>query len=161
MKKEKTKIRRLGHEEPLPWKMLFHADPSRSEVKKYSDRGEVWVLQRGQEIVGAMVLMKTRVDVLEIMNIAVDPELRGKGLGTALLRKAKQRAREVKATSLHVGTGNNSFRQLQFYQRFGFRICGIDRDFFIGRYRKQYTNAGVPLLDMVRMEIRLSRSKSA
>lgn len=147
------KIRRLKEREPLPWKLLLDADPSKKEIRKYVARGEVWVAELNGVIVGAMALMQTRADVLEIMNIATDPARRSQGLGTALLNAAKKRAKALKAKWLHVGTGNNSFRQLQFYQRFGFRICGVDRDFFVGRYSRTYERGGVVLLDMVRMEL--------
>ena len=147
------KIRRLKESEPLPWKLLLDADPSKKEIRKYVLRGEVWVAEEEQQIIGAMALMQTRADVVEIMNIATDPKRRSQGLGTALLNAAKKRAQALKAKWLHVGTGNNSFRQLQFYQRFGFRICGIDRDFFEGRYSRTYERGGVVLRDMVRMEL--------
>jgi ribosomal protein S18 acetylase RimI-like enzyme len=147
------KIRKWNPEELLPWKLLLDADPSKREVKKYLSRGELWILEIRGEVVGAMVLMQTRVDVLEIMNIATDATRRSKGLGTALLKKARQRAKQLKLPTLHVGTGNTSFRQLEFYQRFGFRICGVDRDFFVGRYSHEYEEGGVVLRDMVRMEM--------
>ncbi len=147
------KIRRWNEAEPIPWKLLLDADPSRKEIRKYLSRGELWVIEEGGKTVGAMALMQTRVDVLEIMNIATDPSLRSQGLGTALLTAATKRAKQLKAKWLHVGTGNNSFRQLQFYQRFGFRLCSIDRNFFVGRYSKTYQRGGVVLIDMVRMEL--------
>ncbi len=147
------KIRRWDQEEQLPWNLLLDADPSRREVRKYISRGELWLLEDDRRVLGAMVLMQTRVDVLEIMNIATDASKRSKGLGAALLTKARQRAKQLKLRTLHVGTGNNSFRQLEFYQRFGFRICGVDRDFFVGRYSRPYEHKGVVLRDMVRMEM--------
>jgi ribosomal protein S18 acetylase RimI-like enzyme len=147
------KIRKHRPKENIPWRLLLDADPSRKEIRKYLSRGELWLCDINGKIVGAMVLMQTRVDVCEIMNIATDPSFRGKGLGSALLAKARKRAKELKARLLHVGTGNNSFRQLQFYQRFGFRVCGINRDFFVGRYSRTYEKDGVVLRDMIRMEM--------
>ncbi|REN20672.1 GNAT family N-acetyltransferase, partial [Mycobacterium tuberculosis] len=80
-----------------------------------------------------MVLLETRVGTWEIMNIGVSDELRGRGVGTALLRKASALAAERGANRLEVGTGNSSLRELAFYQRFGFRIVGVDTDFFVRR----------------------------
>lgn len=149
------KIRQRRASEKLPWKLLFEADPSKKEVQAYCERGETWFVEEKGIPVGVMVLMQTRVGVLEIMNIGFLPEFRGRGLGTLLLRKALKRARALRAKKLEVGTGNNSFRQLQFYQRFGFRIVGVDKDFFVGRYPKLYQNGGVVLRDMIRMELPL------
>lgn len=89
------------------------------------------------------------------MNIAVDKNLQGKGIGSKLLAKAKRVAQENGGRTLEVGTGNSSFRQLAFYQRAGFRITGVRPDFFAGRYKKTYRTNGVKLQDMVRLSMSL------
>ena len=44
--------------------------------------------------------------------------------------------------------------QLQFYQRFGFRIHGVDRGYFIGRYaNEEQEEDGVILEDMIRLQM--------
>ena len=149
----KIKIQRATAKSPIPWKLLLDADPSKAEISKYLRRGELWLATANQGIVGAMVLMHTRADILEIMNIAVDPKLQGHGIGTQLLKFSKARAKQLKMKKLHVGTGNSSIGQLVFYQRFGFRISGVDRDFYVPRYGEVYRENGVRLLDMVRMEL--------
>ena len=147
------KIRLWKEGEPVPWQLLLDADSSRVEVRKYLNRGELWVAEKDKKVIGAMVLLQTRIDVVEIVNIATMQKHRSQGVGTALLRKAKARAKNLKAHMLQVGTGNNSFPQLIFYQRFGFRIVGVERDFFVKRYKKKYERSGVVLRDMVRLEM--------
>lgn len=137
----------------IPWPLLLNADASRGEVQKYLKRGELWLAKNGSKVDGAMILMETLVGTVEIMNIAVNPKLQSRGIGTSLLRAAKRRAKQLGASTLHVGTGNNSFGQLIFYQRFGFRIVGVSRNFFVGRYSKTYVQKGVKLLDSIRMEM--------
>jgi len=149
----KIKIYPATAETPIPWKLLLDADPSRAEIRKYVRRGELWLAATNKGIIGAMVLMQTRADILEIMNLAVDPKFQSQGIGTQLLKFSKSRARQLKMKKLHVGTGNSSIGQLVFYQRFGFRIFGVDRDFYVPRYGKVYQDGGVKLLDMVRMEL--------
>ena len=151
----KIKIHRAIDKNKIPWRLLLDADPSRMEINKYLKRGELWLATSSKNVLGAMVLLQTRADVLEIMNVAVDPKFQGKRIGTQLLKMAKVRAKQLKMSRLHVGTGNSSLRQLAFYQRFGFRIIGVDVDFFISRYPKIYKSNGVSLLDMIRMEIRV------
>jgi ribosomal protein S18 acetylase RimI-like enzyme len=151
----KTTIRRARPTEPLPWDLLLSADGPRPEIEKYLARGELWLAECGGDIVGEMVLMETRVDVWEIMNLAVSQSVQRQGIGTRLLKRAKTMAKQRRAHRLEVGTGNGGVGQLAFYQRFGFRIVGIDANFFVRRWHKVWTQNGIPLRDMVRMEIAL------
>ncbi|WP_206169060.1 MULTISPECIES: GNAT family N-acetyltransferase [unclassified Variovorax] len=151
----RPQMRRAAPEDPTPWALLLAADGPRAEIRKYLSRGELWLAEAAGQVVGQMVLLETRVGTWEIMNIGVSDELRGRGVGTALLRKASALAAERGANRLEVGTGNSSLRELAFYQRFGFRIVGVDTDFFVrrangGRLQKQN---GIVLRDMVRMRI--------
>ncbi len=149
----KTTIRRAGPNEAVPWRLLLSADGPRSEIAKYLARGELWLADCGGDIVGEMVLMETRVDVWEIMNLAVSQSVQRTGIGTRLLRKARTIAKQRRALRLEVGTGNGGVGQLAFYQRFGFRIVGVDTDFFVRRWHKVAKQNGMALRDMVRMEI--------
>jgi ribosomal protein S18 acetylase RimI-like enzyme len=148
------KIHPWNSREPVPWTLLLDADPSRVEVLKYLARGDLWLADRAGQTIGAMVLMQTGVDVLEIMNIAADEKHRRCGIGTALLLKAKTRAEQLGAKWLHVGTGSTSYSQLHFYQRFGFRVHSIDRGYFIDRYTQaEREENGVVLRDMIRLQM--------
>ncbi len=148
-----VKIRKAGPYDDVPWKLLLSADGQRHEVQKYLDRGELWVAEIGGKIVGEVVLMETRSDVWEVMNIAVAPKFRRKGVGTALLRKSRSVTQRRGAYRLEVGTDNGGFDRLAFYQRFGFRIVDVDIDFFVRRYHKVFKKDGIPLRDMLRMVI--------
>lgn len=146
-------IRKAISGDAIPWRLLLSADGQRHEVQKYLDRGELWLAELNGKVVGEVVLMETRADVWEVMNIAVDPKLRRKGVGTALLRKARGVAKRRGAHRLEVGTDNGGFHRLAFYQRFGFRIVGVDLDFFVRRYHKVFKKDGIALRDMLRMVI--------
>ncbi len=64
-------------------------------------------------------------DVAEIHEIFVHPEWQKKGIGTALMKKAldyaKERNRDV--VELWVGVGN--LKAIKFYKRFGFEEMGV------------------------------------
>ncbi|WP_390344727.1 GNAT family N-acetyltransferase [Variovorax boronicumulans] len=150
-------MRRAAPADAVPWPLLFDADGPRPEIEKYLLRGEQWLAEQASEVVGQMVLMATRVDTWEIMNIAVAEAHKGQGIGTAMLKKAKALARQRDAHRVEVGTGNSSLRELAFYQRFGFRIVGVDVDYFVRRWGKATKQNGIPLRDLVRMEMVLSR----
>ncbi|HHE48163.1 MAG TPA: GNAT family N-acetyltransferase, partial [Candidatus Acetothermia bacterium] len=65
-----------------------------------------------------------RGEVLEIHEVVVDPDFRGRGIAKALMEKAFQlgRARGRKVAKLWVGEGNAQARA--WYRRLGFREEG-------------------------------------
>jgi GNAT superfamily N-acetyltransferase len=145
------KIRKANPGEPIPWTLLLDADGPKAEIRKYLSRGELWLAQEDARIVGSMVLLQTRAGAWEIMNLAVCTDLQRTGIGTQLLRKAKALAKQRGAPRLEVGTGNSSIGPLAFYQRFGFRIIGVDVDFFTRRWSRVRRENGIELRDMIRL----------
>jgi ribosomal protein S18 acetylase RimI-like enzyme len=63
-----------------------------------------------------------------------------------------QTAREMNYKIIQIGTGNSSVKQVGLYQRCGFRITGIDKDFFIKHYSEPIFEDGIQCRDMIRME---------
>jgi ribosomal protein S18 acetylase RimI-like enzyme len=122
-------------------------------VEKYLARAELWLAEYDGVVAGAMLLLQTRVDVWEVMNLAVASSLHRRRIGTSLLRKARALARQRGARRLEVGTSSSGIGQLAFYLRFGFRIVGVDNDFFGGRWRTPVKENEIPVRDMVRMAI--------
>lgn len=55
---------------------------------------------------------------------------RGRGLGRALLAAVEARAREAGARCLWLETQNTNYPAVQFYQRLGFRLCGLDETLY-------------------------------
>ena len=144
-------IRNLKSDEKVPMKLLLEADPSRKMVKEYVDRGQGFVAEIGKEIIGAFVLLPTRPGTVEIMNIAVAEENRGRGIGKQLIEEAIKISKKRKYKTIEVGTGNSSVGQLVLYQKCGFRITGIDSDFFITHYDEEIYENGIQCRDMIRL----------
>lgn len=48
-------------------------------------------------------------------------------------------------------TGTTSFGQLYLYQKCGFRVVGVDQNFFTIHYDKEITENGLVLKDMIRL----------
>lgn len=122
-------IRKLNAEEQPPLHLLLLADPSLSLVEAYLKRGQCFVAEVENCIIGVYVLLQTRPETVELVNIAVDENQQSKGIGKQLVYHAIQNARLLGAKTIEVGTGNSSVGQLALYQKCGFRITGIDRDF--------------------------------
>lgn len=130
---------------------LLEADPSIKMVKQYVDRGQCLIAKSGQEIIGAFVLLPTRPDTVEIVSIAVVEESRGWGVGKQLIEEAIKISEEEGYRTIEVGTGISSIAQLVLYQKCGFRITGIDSDFFITHYDEEIYENGIQFRDIVRL----------
>lgn len=149
-------IRLLGKEEPLPMDLLLEADPSEKLVRAYCAEGRCFVAEEAQGILGVYVLLPLDAAVAEIKNIAVAEELRGKGLGKTLVMHALTEAERLGFHKIRIGTGNSSLGQLALYQKCGFRMVSIDRDFFTRNYPEPIVENGIVCRDMVYLEYETS-----
>ncbi|MGC4378914.1 GNAT family N-acetyltransferase [Fictibacillus sp. Mic-4] len=149
-------IRKLGIDEKAPMDLLLLADPSRTIVEGYLKRGECFVAESGGKLVGCYVLLPTRPETVELVNIAVAEAHQGKGIGKQLVMDAIQRARAQGYKTMEIGTGNSSIGQLALYQKCGFRIIGVDLDFFTRHYPEPIIENGIHCRDMIRLSLDLS-----
>ncbi|MDU0330801.1 GNAT family N-acetyltransferase [Paenibacillus sp. 3LSP] len=150
------KIRLLEDHEEVPLDLLLLADPSQEMIAEYLQRGQCYVgLDEREQIVAVIVLLPTRPGTLEIVNIAVREAFQGRGIGKKLIQFALDQAREKNAKTIEIGTGNSSVGQLLLYQKCGFRITGIDRDFFIRHYPEKIYENGIQCRDMIRLSLDL------
>lgn len=147
---EQVEIRRQANDE-APWELLLEADPSKDAVAAYLDGGQVWVAVCGAETVGVAVSLETQPGVVELKNLAVRADWQRKGLGTKLVQRVLDEARAHGAGAVEVGTGNSSLGPLALYQRCGFRVAGVDRDFFTRQYGTGIVENGIPCLDRIRL----------
>ena len=135
--------------------LLLEADPSREIVEEYVQRGECHVAEVDGQIIGVYVLLPTRPGTVELANIAVAHEYRGRGIGRQLVMHAVARAKEKGYRTIEVGTGNSSIGPLVLYQKCGFRITGVDVGFFTRRYPGVIVENGIPCRDMIRLALDL------
>ncbi|WP_188392313.1 GNAT family N-acetyltransferase [Compostibacillus humi] len=150
------KIRQLRQDENPPMDLLLLADPSRESIADYLERGECYIAENeAGKVIAVYVLLSTRPQTAELVNIAVCEEEQGKGIGKKLLLDAIQRARFKGYKTLEVGTGNSSIGQLAFYQKCGFRITSIDYDFFTRHYEEKIYENGIWCRDMIRLTLDL------
>lgn len=146
------KIEKLTDLSNAPYELLLLADPSKHAVDEYLNRGECFIM-RDEEVIGVYVLIKTRPHTLELVNVAVKESHHGNGIGKKLVLHSIDEARKSGAKTLEVGTGNSSIGQLALYQKCGFRMSGIDKDFFLRHYDEEIYENGIQCVDMVRLSI--------
>lgn len=94
---------------------------------------------------------------MEIMNIAVSPSNQQIGVGARLMAHVIEKSKEAGAFRLEVGTGTFGY-PLTFYQKLGFRVAGIDRDFFLNNYSRPIIENGIQHKDMLRLTLELSHN---
>ncbi|WP_061575412.1 GNAT family N-acetyltransferase [Heyndrickxia coagulans] len=153
--KNALNIRRLGGKEKLPMDLLLLADPSREMVMAYANRGECYVAEIEEKVIGVYILLPARPGIVELANVAVAKEYQGKGFGKRLVLDAIRRAGKRGFKTIEVGTGNSSISQLALYQKCGFRITGVDRGFFVRHYAETIYENGIRCRDMVRLSLDL------
>ncbi|AKP47091.1 MULTISPECIES: GNAT family N-acetyltransferase [Bacillus] len=145
------KIRKLNSNESPPMDLLLLADPAKDLVKEYATRGQCFVAEDNGQIIGVYILLPTRPGTVELVNIAVKKENQGNGTGKQLVQHAEQNAKNQGYKTMEIGTGNSSIAPLILYQKCGFRITGIDRDFFIRHYSEEIFENGIQCKDMIRL----------
>lgn len=72
-------IRKLHLNENYPMDLLLLADPSRKLVEEYVKRGECFVSEEDNQIIGIYVLLPTRPETVELVNVAVTEVMHGRG----------------------------------------------------------------------------------
>ncbi|WP_029192621.1 GNAT family N-acetyltransferase [Paenibacillus harenae] len=144
-------IRVLNENEQPPMELLLLADPSRKLVEEYMQRGQCFVAEAADRIIGVYVLLRTRPETVELVNLAVDENCQGKGIGKQLVNHAIHQAKLLGFKTIEIGTGNSGVGQLALYQKCGFRITGIDRDFFVRHYNEKIFENGIQVVDMIRL----------
>lgn len=148
------KIRKKLPHDDIPWDLLLMADPSKEAIQKYLDKGEIYLAFIDDELVGVSVITR-ELDIAELKNIAVHKKHIGKGIGKQLVQHAIEQAKNIKAIRIEVGTGNSSTIQLALYQKCGFKVVGIEKDFFVKNYPEKIFENGIQCVDMIRLAISL------
>ena len=138
--------------EHAPMALLLEADPSEEQVQTYLNGSDIYIALSDGKTVGVCVLKPLSSATLELMNIAVEPNQQAAGIGRQLLQFVIAESRKKQAKELVLGTGTFGY-QLAFYQREGFRVVGIDKDFFLDNYDEPVMENGIQHKDMLRLQL--------
>lgn len=144
-------IKRLEKQEKVPLELLLLADPSKIIVEDYVAKGECFIAENEEQTIGVYVLLPTRPQTVEIVNVAVAENYQGKGIGKLLVSHAIRIAKTQGYKTIEIGTGNSSIGQLALYQKCGFRIVSVDHNYFIKHYSEEIYENGIQCIDMIRL----------
>lgn len=98
-------------------------------------------------LVGAAVVRWSEREAGEILYIAMQASERGKGYGKQLIAVIQAELPEHGRTLL-VGTANSSLENIAFYQRCGFRMFAVKRDYF-AYIQPPLQEHGIVMRDMI------------
>ncbi len=147
--KEEWAIRQLRKNEETPFGLLLLADETVEAINKYISDSEIYVFEKDEKIIALYVLKVLDNERIEIKNIAVEDSFQGKGIGSLLLRDASERATKRGFKFLFIGTGDASIKQLYLYQKEGFEMSKIIKNFFIDNYPAPIYENGLQLKHMI------------
>jgi len=154
--KMKVELREVPLEERNGYlELLLLADESVEVVKGYINEGDMYVVHSNEEIIGIVLMMIQSSTVIELKNLAVVSRHRGKGIGQQIIEKLVQIYKEKSYKKMVVGTANSSIANLYFYQKAGFRMTSIKKDFFLN-YREPIYEDRIRAVDMIMFEMELS-----
>ncbi|MFD1735462.1 GNAT family N-acetyltransferase [Bacillus salitolerans] len=134
---------------------LLLADESEEVVRTYMNEGDLFAIYFNQQIVGTVLFTHHQNKVVELKNIAITENDRNKGFGKVVIEQSCNLYKQNGFTSMIVGTANSSIGNLAFYQKAGFRMVHIKKDFFL-KYESPIYENGIRALDMVMFEKNLS-----
>ncbi|SIT21197.1 Acetyltransferase (GNAT) domain-containing protein [Chryseobacterium ureilyticum] len=153
---EEFSFNKIDKDSGIPYELLLLADETRDAIDQYIFKCDIYLLYDGTESIAVMALYKNGDSELEIKNIAVIESYRSKGIGSILIKKAKEIALDSHYKILSVGTSDTGFQQIRFYEKNSFKKTGIRKDFFIENYPSPIYENGLQMRDMIILEFSLS-----
>ncbi len=97
---------------------------------------------------GAAVVRWEENEASEIVYIAVASNMRGRGYGKQIIQALQAELHRRGGRSLLVGTANSSLENIAFYQKCGFRMFEVKRDYF-AYIQPPLSEHGIQLRDML------------
>lgn len=152
------KIKEIKSHKKQYLSLLLLADEQENMIDRYLDRGTMYVLEDGG-VKAECVVTDEGDGILEIKNIATDPDWQGMGYGKALMEYIAEQYSGVYSV-LQVGTGDSPLT-IPFYEKCGFARSHIIPNFFTDNYDHPIIEDGVQLVDMVYLRRKIGISKEA
>ncbi|QQK78172.1 GNAT family N-acetyltransferase [Salicibibacter cibarius] len=131
------------------------ADESKQVVSEYIYEGDMYSIEDNGDVVGVALFTFPSSGTVELKNVALSPNCRGKGIGREALNQFFSLYQEKQYEWMIVGTANSSIGNFAFYQKAGFRFSTIKRGFF-NKYDEMIYENGIQAVDMIMFEMKLA-----
>jgi ribosomal protein S18 acetylase RimI-like enzyme len=138
--------------------LLLLADESLQQVRSYMHSGELYAfVGRDGIAVGIVLTIPAEQNSVELKAVAVDTTQQNRGIGRRMLAAVIEELRRRGVRRAIVGTANAGIGQLAYYQKAGFRLLRVERDFFSPArgYPAVMEDNGIRLRDRVWMDLEL------
>lgn len=126
-----------------PYHLLVEADPSEEIIADYLHRGVCFLGVYNEELIGVLVLLEISEEAIEVKNIAIVNNFQRRGFAKEMLAFAEEYATQKGFQKLIITTGNSSIGQLALYQKVGFEMHSIERNFFVENYEDPIFENGI------------------
>ena len=136
----------------VPFDLLLEADPSEASISSYLYDSWCFIACDNNEVLGACIAKPLTSTTVEIFNVSVLPSHQRLGIGTKLLKSVLAELPNKGITRIELGTGTFGY-QLTYYQRLGFRVDSVSKDYFLINYRDPIFENGIQHKDMLRLYI--------
>ena len=146
------KIIEIKSNKKLYMELLLLADEQENMIDRYLDRGTMYILD-DNGVKAECVVTEEPNGVLEIKNIATEPNCQRQGYGKKLIDFLVEKYSGHYAF-LQVGTGDSPMTIL-FYEKCGFQRTHIVKNFFLDNYDHPIYECEVQLVDMVYLQRKL------
>lgn len=107
----------------VPWSINSLKDDLENPMAKY------FVLTEDEEVL-AYLGIRTVLDEIHVMNIAVKPCHRGKGYSTLLMEELMKFAIEGNFYSISLEVRESNIKALNLYNKCGFENVGVRKDYY-------------------------------
>jgi ribosomal protein S18 acetylase RimI-like enzyme len=142
------------------WVPVLELADEPEPLRAYLQDGELYGVTAADGAPRAAILViDQEPGVAELRAVAVAEREQGRGLGSRLVAAVLDALAERGVERVIVGTASSGVRQLAFYQRCGFRLSHVERDYFSEErgYPPGLVEHGIPVRDMVWMDRSVSR----
>jgi N-acetylglutamate synthase-like GNAT family acetyltransferase len=143
--------------------LLLLADDSEQQVRDYMNSGDLYAYSIEGVVAGVVLAIPMQVDVIELKAVAVEPSQQAQGIGKRMLSEVLAQLRAQGCLRAVVSTATAAISELAFYQKAGFRMSRIERDFFtpLHGYPEVMVDSGIRLRDKVWMDMSLEEIPDA
>jgi ribosomal protein S18 acetylase RimI-like enzyme len=157
MEPENYTLHKLKNGDAIPFDLLLLADETKDAIEKYIYDSDIYtVFTKGNlNPIGVVVLYNINDSEVEIKNIAILESFRSQGIGSFLIKKIKEIALKQNYKEIIVGTADGAIKEIQFYEKNGFKKYDVKKNFFIENYSQPIIENGIMLKDMIMLKTQI------
>lgn len=124
-------LRHVQDIEVLSYSSPWSESTFRGEIQNTSISYPLVVVDKPENrIVGYIIYWHIKEDV-QVNNIAVHPDFRGKGIGKAMMKHILEKTRKEGAAFVHLEVRMSNTAALALYKRLGFEVLGTRKNYYM------------------------------